>query len=100
LPYYRYSNISKFYAEGHVEHQFNGMLTNKIPLFRKLNWHLVVGSNAFYLNRKQHYIEAFAGLENIFKIVRVDLLWGFENGRRSIAGIRVGITGLGGRDVD
>ena len=100
LPYYRYSNISKFFAEGHVEHHFNGMLTNKIPLFRKLNWHLVGGSNAFYLNRKQHYIEAFAGLENIFKIVRVDLLWGFENGRRSIAGIRVGITGLGGRDVD
>ncbi len=100
LPYYRYSNISRFFAEGHIEHHFNGMLTNKIPFFRKLNWHLVGGSNAFYLNSRQYYIEAFAGLENIFKIVRVDLLWGFEHGGRSTAGVRVGIRGIGGRDVD
>jgi hypothetical protein len=100
LPYYRYSNISSFVAEGHVEHHFNGMLTNKIPLFRKLNWHLVAGSNAFFLNSNQYYIEAFGGIENIFKIVRVDFLWGFEPGGRSTAGIRVGIRGVGGRDID
>jgi len=100
LPYYRYSNTSQFFAEGHVEHHFNGMLTNKIPVFRKLNWHLVVGSNAFYLNRNQYYTEVFAGLENIFKIVRVDFLWGFENKLRSTAGVRIGIRGIGGRDVD
>jgi hypothetical protein len=100
LPYYRYSNKSKFYAEGHIEHHFNGMLTNKIPVFRKLNWHLVAGSNAFYLNTKQYYLEAFVGLENIFKIARVDLIWGFEHGGRSTAGVRVGILGIVGRDVD
>jgi uncharacterized protein DUF5686/carboxypeptidase-like protein len=100
LPYYRYSNKSPFYAEGHVEHHFNGMLTNKIPVFRKLNWHLVGGSNAFYINRDRYYIEAFAGIENIFKIVRVDFLWGFETAGRSTAGIRVGIRGIGGKDVD
>ncbi len=100
LPYYRYSNISSFVAEGHVEHHFNGMLTNKIPLFRKLNWHLVMGSNAFFLNSNQYYMEAFGGIENIFKIVRVDFLWGFEPGGRSTAGVRVGIRGVGGRDID
>ncbi|RYG06167.1 MAG: carboxypeptidase-like regulatory domain-containing protein [Chitinophagaceae bacterium] len=100
LPYYKYSNTSKFFGEGHVEHHFNGLLTNKIPVFRKLNWHLVAGSNAFILNQNQYYIEAFAGLENIFKLVRVDLVWGFEPQGRSLAGIRVGIRGLGGRDAD
>src|SRR5690606_37025571 len=32
-PYYRYSNAERFFAFGHVEHHFNGLLTNKIPLF-------------------------------------------------------------------
>jgi hypothetical protein len=99
LPYYKYSNKETFYAMGHAEHHFNGMLTNKIPLFRKLNWHLVGGSNAFFVNRKSYYIEAFAGLENIFKIIRVDLIWGFEPSR-STTGVRVGIRGFGGRDND
>jgi hypothetical protein len=99
LPYYKYSNKETFYAMGHAEHHFNGMLTNKIPLFRKLNWHLVGGSNAFFVNRKSYYIEAFAGLENIFKIIRVDLIWGFEPSR-STTGVRIGILGFGGRDND
>jgi hypothetical protein len=100
LPYYKYSNVSRFFVQGHVEHHFNGMLTNKIPLFRKLNWHLVGGSNAFYVNKDQHYIEAFVGLENIFKIARVDLVWGFESLGFSTAGVRLGLRGIGGRDTD
>ncbi|HYE53214.1 MAG TPA: DUF5686 and carboxypeptidase regulatory-like domain-containing protein [Chitinophagaceae bacterium] len=94
LPYYRYSNTSKLFLEAHAEHHFNGLLTNKIPLFRKLNWHLVGGANAFYVNRSTSYIEAFAGIENILKILRVDFVWGFEYGRPSTAGIRIGIGGL------
>ncbi|HTE28372.1 MAG TPA: DUF5686 and carboxypeptidase regulatory-like domain-containing protein [Flavitalea sp.] len=100
LPYYRYSNTARFFAEGHVEHHFNGMLTNKIPLFRRLNWNLVGGSNAFYLNTKDSYVEVFAGLENIFKIVRFDFVWGFTSGGQSVFNVRVGIRGIGGRDID
>ena len=94
LPYYKYSNVNKFYAEGHVEHHFNGLLTNKIPVFRKLNWHLVGGANAFYLNTDQYYSEVFVGLENIFKLIRVDWVWGFEKGHAATTGIRIGITGI------
>jgi len=94
LPYYKYSNAQKFYAEGHVEHHFNGLLTNKIPLFRQLNWHLVGGANAFYINSDTHYAEAFVGLENIFKLIRIDWVWGFEKGRAATTGIRIGINGI------
>jgi hypothetical protein len=100
LPYYQYSNTASFYAAGHIDHHFNGLLTNKIPLFRNLNWHLVAGANGFYIDSYSNYIEAFIGLENIFKVIRVDFLWGYEQGRQSLMGLRIAIPGIftGGQD--
>jgi len=99
-PYYKYSNTENFYSTLQVEHHFNGLLTNKIPLFRTLNWHLVGGANAFYVNKTRNYAEAFVGLENIFKLVRVDFVWGLEYGHRSTTAIRIGLKGAltGGND--
>lgn len=93
-PYYKYSNTESFYTKLHAEHHFNGFFTDKIPLFKKLNWHLVGGTNAFYVNKKNNYAEAFVGLENIFKIFRLEFVWGFEQGRRPVTGIRIGLRGV------
>lgn len=100
LPYYKYSNTDKFYSTVHLEHHYNGLITNKIPLFRTLNWHIVTGVNAMYLSSDQYYVEPFVGLENIFKIFRVDFVWGFEKGNASPSGIRVGIRGINRGDRD
>jgi hypothetical protein len=97
LPYYKYSNDEYFYTTAHIEHHFNGLLTNKVPGFKKINWYLVVGGNAFYINKQQRYAELFAGLENILKIIRVDWIWGFENQLQPRNGFRVSITGITGR---
>ena len=91
--YYAYSTTEKFYSFGHVEHHFNGLFTNKIPLFRKLNWNLVAGSNALYINKNNNYAEVFGGLENIFKIFRVDAVVGYSKNNVN-TGIRVGAGGL------
>jgi hypothetical protein len=93
-PYYENSTTASFYAVGHIEHHFNGMLTNKIPLFRKLNWNLVVGSNAFYVNTTNNYVEIFGGLENIFKLIRVDFVGSYLNGKNGQFGVRFGFGGL------
>jgi hypothetical protein len=98
-PYYANSTTANFYAVGHLEHHFNGMLTNKIPLFRRLNWHLVGGGNAFFVNKDNNYVEVFAGLENIFKIVRVDVVGSYLNGNKGLVGIRIGFGGLIGGAV-
>jgi hypothetical protein len=93
-PYYGNSTTASFYATGHIEHHFNGLLTNKIPLFRRLNWYLVAGSNAFYVNRTNNYTEVFGGLENIFKLFRVDVVASYLNGHYGQTGVRLGLGGL------
>ena len=90
LPIYQYSNLSKFYVLGHVEYHFNGFLTNKIPLFRKLNWHLVAGANAFHVHNTD-YQEYMIGLENIFKSIRVDFVSSTIDGKKGKSAIRIGI---------
>jgi hypothetical protein len=91
LPYYAYSNVEKFYSTAHVEYHLNGFLTNKIPLFKKLNWFLVTGSNLLYLQHQDNYTEVFAGLENVFKIVRIDFVKSFTNMPWKTTGIRISV---------
>lgn len=98
-PYYANSTIASFYSFGHVEHHFNGLLTNKIPLFKRLGWHLVAGSNAFYVNTSNNYVEIFAGFENILKILRVDFIAAYTNGKKGLTGIRIGTDGVIGGSI-
>jgi hypothetical protein len=98
-PYYRYSNTESIYGLANVEHHFNGLLTNKIPLFNRLKWNLVAGSNTFYVNRHNYYVEAFAGLENIFKTLRVDFVTAYQAGPGNNFGIRIGLGGIIGNAV-
>jgi hypothetical protein len=97
--YYANSTTDKFFSFGHLEHHFNGLLTNKIPLFKKLNWNLVGGANAFYVNKKSNYAEVFVGLENIFKIFRVDFVAGYANGQKATTGLRIGLGGIIGGSI-
>ncbi len=97
--YYANSTIAPFYAFGHLEHHFNGLFTNKIPIFNRLNWNLVAGSNAFYVNKNSNYVEMFAGLENILKIFRVDIIAAYVNGKQGRTGIRIGTGGIIGGSI-
>jgi hypothetical protein len=98
-PYYANSTTASFYATGHIEHHFNGLITNKIPLFRRLNWYLVGGSNAFYVNNKNNYYEIFGGIENIFKTLRIDFVESYLNDRSNVFGVRLGFGGLLGGSI-
>ncbi|MBP6431950.1 MAG: hypothetical protein KA319_09295 [Ferruginibacter sp.] len=98
-PFYANSTAATFYTIAHIEHHFNGLLTNKIPLFKKLNWNLVAGSNAFYVNKSNNYVEAFVGIENILKIFRVDYVVGYTNGKTGVGSFRIGLGGIIGGGI-
>jgi hypothetical protein len=99
LPIYQFSNISRFYALAHLEHNFKGLLTNKIPGIRKLNIYLVAGGNGFYY-RSANYFEFFTGIDNILKQFRIDFVQSYLNGKTWQHAFRIGLSRIGGQRGD
>lgn len=91
MNYYEF--VSDQYASATLAHHFDGFFLNRIPLLRKLKWREVVGGKIVvgtvnetnrdlllfpdHLNslNKKPYMEATAGIENIFKVFRIDGVW-------------------------
>ena len=93
-----YEFVSDRFVAIHVQHKFEGLLFNRIPGIRKLNWRLVANADALWgsetrasqafntgkllpnghkpthlgaLNGKIPYLELGYGIDNIFKIFRI-----------------------------
>ncbi len=91
MNYYEF--VSDEYASATISHHFDGFFLNRIPLMRKLKWREVVGAKALvgrvndknksllifpehlYALDRGPYLEATTGIENIFKIFRVDAVY-------------------------
>ena len=99
-PYYKYSNSATFNLSAHAEYHLNGLLTNKIPGFKKLNWFFVLGGNAMHIKGVTDYYEASFGIENIFKVLRVDFVQGWEKGGNRPNGLRISLPFVFGRSAD
>ncbi len=78
IQYYR-NTTDQYFAEAHVEHHFGGFLFNKIPGIRKLKLDEVVGFHFLYTPVRKQYFQLNVGLANIFKIIRVDFVAGFDD---------------------
>ena len=89
LDYYFYST-KQSYIEGHFNHHFNGFILNKFPLLRKLKWQEVFTLNYLKTSTSPNYIELGAGIEHVFKFMRIDFFTSFENGNRMRNGIVLG----------
>jgi len=91
MNYYEF--VSDQFVSLSVFHHFEGLFLNKIPLLRKLKWREVVTIKSVWgtvnednrrtllfptslsaLNRGP-YAEASVGVENIFKVFRIDAFW-------------------------
>ncbi len=116
---YNMMNIAEFisdeYVSAVVEHHFEGLLLNKIPLLRKLKWREVATIKAIYGRLSQThtqelalpyfsstlqdkpYAEASVGIENIFHCLRVDALWRLSYWDNTYEGIDVFQFGIRGK---
>lgn len=60
--------VFKRFYEGHLVHEFNGFLLNKIPLLKKLKLREIAGTGfLFTQERNLRYAELFAGVERAFQ---------------------------------
>ncbi len=91
MNYYEF--VSDQFVSLSVFHHFEGLFLNKIPLLRKLKWREVVTAKSVWGSVNAHnrrtllfpstlsaldkgpYVEASAGVENIFKLFRIDAFW-------------------------
>ncbi|MCS6794646.1 MAG: DUF5686 and carboxypeptidase regulatory-like domain-containing protein [Raineya sp.] len=90
LDYYAFSTARK-YAGVHFEHHFNGFLFNRIPLLKKTHIQEVFTCNYLFTETNGNYLEIGAGLEHIFKVLRVNYFWSFLDGKYFNSGFRFGI---------
>ncbi|MEO6523489.1 MAG: DUF5686 and carboxypeptidase regulatory-like domain-containing protein [Mucilaginibacter sp.] len=89
LDYYRYSTNSE-YLEGHLEHNFSGFITNKLPLIRKLKLQEIFDVNYLATPSLRNYTELGFGLEYLgFR-----LMYGtsFIDGSHKGSALRFGIN--------
>jgi hypothetical protein len=91
MNYYEF--VSDNWLSASYTHHFGGLLFNKVPLIRKLKWREVAHVRAVYGTlseknaqysyfpdnlrsfAKRPYYEAGVGIENIFKVFRIDAVW-------------------------
>lgn len=85
--------VSDQYASGMIEQHFEGLLFNRLPLIKKLKWRefifakIYAGTLSAANNQSKYlfpsgagplnepYLEVGLGIENIFKLSRVDFTW-------------------------
>lgn len=96
-----YEFVSDRFVAMHVQHRFEGLLFNRIPGIRKLNWRLIANFDALWgslsqenravssakplpdgvrpiyfgaLDPKKPYMEVGYGIDNIFKLIRIQAI--------------------------
>ena len=86
LDFYQFSTKEQ-YVEAHIEHNFSGLITNKIPLFRKLKLEEVVGASYLTEPDKKDYKEFYFGLQRL--IFRATYGFAYDGNRRVEHGFRL-----------
>lgn len=112
-------NINEFVSDQYVsfkaQQHFDGLFLNKFPLIRRLKWREVATIQGVWgtLSNKntnimalpvyttslkaKPYLEMAAGIENIFKILRFDVLWRMSYLDHQFNGIKVNPIGFRGK---
>ncbi len=91
LDYYQYSTQSQ-YISSIVHYQFRKFLLTQLPMLRFSGVRENLFLNYLKTQNSPHYVELGYSLDNLFRIFRVEIGAGFENGNYSRGGVRFGVA--------
>jgi hypothetical protein len=95
LPLYQFSTSAPF-AQVHTEWNDKGFLLRQIPFIRNLGWNTILGYSTLSIYEKKPYHELFVSIDRIgysvFRILRIDFVWGFSEYQMDNFGIRIAIN--------
>lgn len=84
LDYYAFSTNDKYF-EAHYEHNFSGLITNRIPLLRQLKIEEIIGGG-YLFEPYRNYKEAYIGIQRL--VLRVDYGLSWINGTKITHALR------------
>jgi len=91
LPFYQYSTGSQF-AEAHGEWQSRRLIVKQLPLIKNSSITEKLFVNFLSTPEIKNYVEVGYGISNIFLLLNVEAVAGFENGKFRSSGIRVSLN--------
>jgi hypothetical protein len=91
LPFYQYSTSNQF-LEGHANWQSRRLIVKHLPLIRNTSVSEKLFVNYLSTPELNNYVETGYGISNIFLLLNVEAVAGFEDGKFRSAGIKVSLT--------
>lgn len=86
LDFYEFSTKEQ-YAEAHLEHNFSGLFSNKIPLVRKLKLEEVIGVSYLTQPLKSNYTEFYFGVQRL--IFRAVYGFAYDGKKQAVHGLKL-----------
>lgn len=91
LPFYQYST-SKQFAEGQAEWQTRRLILKQLPLLKNSSASEKLFVNYLSTPELKNYVETGYGINNLFLILNIEAVAGFENGKFRSAGVKLSLN--------
>ncbi len=91
LPFYEYSTTSQF-LESHANWQTRRFILKQLPIVKNTSISENLFVNFLSTPDLKNYVETGYGINNIFLLVNIEAVAGFENGKFRSAGIKVSMN--------
>ena len=91
MDYYRFSTAGGYFSSI-LHYQFRKFLFTQLPMLRFSGVRENLFFNYLKTEHSPHYTEVGYSLDNLFRIFRVEVGAGFENGNYSRGGLRLGVA--------
>jgi hypothetical protein len=91
LPFYQYSTSDQF-LEAHANWQTRRLILKQLPVIRNSMITEKLFANYLITPELKNYVETGYGISNLFLLLNVEAVAGFENGKFRSAGIKVSLN--------